>query len=405
MWLNPQLMLDCPASLMEYLDIFYDSKTKSFNSIRGVSAGGDVGDLRSIKVVTEPPMCAGGQFDQFVRYLVAIGGYTELKDLFGVPYDWRVILDPTYWSALSLATKQLIERHTGGCSNTRASLVGFSLGCFVIIRFLKEQTSEWRQKYIQRVIFVGAPLGGCPKAFISVCGTMEDLPGYNTPCVRRFLQRCSGAFMCHPIPAAFPGLMIIKNVLDPDTDCIQSFSVDQLRDAYQHPRFRTKSAYDIYTDYGEFINSFTATGIAEDVELHIIYSSVKDTTVGLDYKKGCHGHKIRESDYYRELRREREPKRKRIPNECCPDLEPKEGAKWIVGDGIVPHLSLAFWDCKTYPNGKPYTSSIKCFFGGQYEHAEMFNRIEIIQYVYDLLEVSCLDHELQPIISSGSRGT
>lgn len=395
-------MLDCPASLMEYLDLFYDPSDKSFKSMRGVTAGGDVGDLRSIKIVTEPPMCAGGQFDQFVKYLVAIGGYTELKDLFGVPYDWRLILDPTYWAALSLALRELIEKHTGGCSNTRASLIGFSLGSFVIIRFLREQTLEWRQKFIQRVIFVGAPLGGCPKAFISVCGTMEDLPGYNTPCVRRFLQRCSGAFMCHPIPAAFPGLVIIKDLPDPETGCTQSFTVEQLREAYQHPRFNTKSACDIYRDYADFINNFTSAGIADDVEVHIVYSSVKDTTVGLDYKKTDTGIKIRESDYYRSrLRRGK----KQVKSECCPDLEPREGARWIVGDGIVPHLSLAFWDSKSYPNGKPYTSSIKCFFGGQYEHADMFNRIDIIQYVYGLLDVSCLDHELEPLVTSGSRGT
>lgn len=384
---------------MEYLDLHYDPTAKSFSSIRGVAPGGDVGDLTSIKVVTEPPMCAGGQFDQFVRYLVAIGGYQEGKDLFGVPYDWRLILDHTYWDSLSKAIKISIEKHTGGCSNTRASIIGFSLGCLVITRFLKEQSCEWRQKYIRKTIFVGGPLGGCPKAFISICGTIEDLPGYNTPCVRKFLQKCSGAFMCHPVPEAFPGLVIIKDVLDEETKCVKSYKVDELLEAYRHPRFRTKSAFDIYSDYHSTINLLTKEGIADDIELHIVYSSVKDTTVGVDYRGGCQGHKIRESDYYRQLTRK---SKRDSPSECCPDLQPEVGALWVVGDGMVPHLSLGFWDRKKYPNGKPYATSIKCFIGRQFDHADMFNRIEVIQYIYDLLEVSCLDHRLEPLIPAGS---
>jgi hypothetical protein len=331
LWLNPQLMLDCPASLMEYMDLYYDTTNKSFKSIRGVAAGGDVGDLRSIRMITEPPMAVGGQFDQLIRYLEAIGGYTQGKDLFGVPYDWRLILDPTYWTQISAAFKTHIENNTGGCSNTRASLIGFSLGALVVVRFLKEQTSEWRLRYIKRVIFVSGPLGGCPKAFISVCGTIEELPGYNTPCVRRFLQRCSGAFMCHPVPAVFPGLTIIKDVKDCESGTITSFTVEQLGEAYRHPRFRTKNAHEIYCDYKDFINNLTSEGIAEDIELHVVYSSVKDTTIALDYRKSEVAHKVRESDYYRQRRG------KRAASGACP----------LVGDGVVPHLSLAYWDWRS----------------------------------------------------------
>lgn len=404
LWLNPELMLECPSSLMEYLDLHYDTETKSFRTVRGVVPGGDVGDLHSIKMITEPPMCAGGQFEQFVRYLVAIGGYKEGKDLFGVPYDWRLILDTTYWQALSRSLQLSIEKNTGGCSSTRATLIGFSLGGLVITRFLLEQTPDWKMKFIKKVIFVGVPLGGCPKAFISVCGTIEDLPGYNTPCVRRFLQRCSGAFMCHPVADAFPRLTIIKNVWNPETKSVQSFGVGELLQAYQHPRFRTKSAYDIYSDYGNVINSLTSRGLGENIELHIVYSSVKDTTVALDYRGGSQGHKVRESDYYRHLRPKKKGKEPRIPDECCPDLEPAEDALCVVGDGMVPYFSLSYWDKKCYPDGRPYAQSIKKFVGRQYDHAEMFNRTEIVQYVYELLDVTCLDHRLEPIVHAGSVG-
>lgn len=384
LWLNPELMLDCPASLMEYLDLHYDSKTKSFTSMRGVAAGGDVGDLRSIKMVSEPPMTTCGQFDQFVRFLVAIGGYTEGKDLFGAPYDWRLILDPTYWKSFSDAMKEEIEKRSGLCSITRTSLVGFSLGCLVITRFLREQTREWRHKYLKRVIFVGAPLGGCPKAFISVCGTVDDLPGYNTPCVREFLQRCSGAYLCHPVPACFPGLTIIKNIWNPVEEKVVSFGVGEINEAFRHPAFRAKSALAIYSDYGDFINEQTSQGIADDVELHVVYSSVKDTTIALDYKGGSHGHKIRESDYYRQRRTKKGRRHVKAP--CI-----------VVGDGMIPHISLAYWDDKRYPNGRPYVDSTYCFTGYQYEHSDMFNRIEVIQHVFNLLEVNCLDQRLKSI--------
>lgn len=417
LWLNPELMLDCPASLMEYLDLHYDSTTKSFTSIRGVAAGGDIGDLQSIKIITEPPMDIGGQFDQFIRYLIAIGGYVEGKDLFGVPYDWRLILDPTYWRSLSLAVKEEIERRTGGCSNTRATIIGFSLGCLITTRFLREQSQEWRIKYIKRVIFVGAPLGGCPKAFISVCGTIDDLPGYNTPCVKKFLQRCSGAFICHPVPDCFPELLIIKNAWDCESKTGKSYKVADIVEAYRHPLFRIKSAIDIYSDYGEFINTLSSKGLGEDVELHIVYSSVRDTTVALDYQDGCQGHKVKESSYYRELlqQQHQETIRKKYRedpcssrrraaapvDQCCLPCEEEE-EEVIVGDGMIPHISLAYWDKKTYANGRKYAASVKCFKGYQYEHPDLFNRIDVIKYVFNLLEVSCLDHRLKPYSTGGS---
>lgn len=408
LWLNPELMLDCPASLMEYLDLHYDTRTKSFTSIRGVATGGDVGDLKSIKMITEPAMCSGGQFDQFVRFLVAIGGYTEDKDLFGVPYDWRLILDPTYWGMLSSALKVSIERHTGGCSNTRATLIGFSLGGIIITRFLREQDVEWRHRFIKRVIFAAVPIGGSPKAFISVCGNTDELPGYNTPCVRRFLQRCSGAFLCHPIPACFPGLKIIENLKDDDSCDVISFGVDQLKQAYSHRKYRNPSVLEIYTDYGDMINGLMTEGIADDVELHVVYSSVRDTTIALDYRGGSHGHKVRETEYYQQVRDELrlkieegkivKPKRRRSRrDDDCLEKLPLCEEPFIVGDGIVPFVSLAFWDNKKYPDGRPFVTTTKLFTGYQYEHSELFNRTAVIQHVYDLLEVSCLDHRLEPL--------
>jgi hypothetical protein len=380
LWLNPELMMDCPASLIEYLDIHYDKTTKSFTSIRGVAASGDIGDLRAIKMISEPPMCAGGQFEQLVNYLVHVGGYKEGTDLFGIPYDWRLILDQTYWSTFSHAVKEEIEKHSGGCSSTRSTLICLSMGTLVAVRFLRDQTPEWRTRYIRRVIFVAGPLGGCPKAFISICGAIEDIPGYNTPCVRKFIQRCSGAFMCHPMPDCFPNLRIIRNISSLGNKCKKmSFTVDEIEKTYEHPCLNVKSALEIYRDYGQWINKQTAYGIGDDVELHIVYSSARDTTVGLDYAGTCDNPtKIRESEYYREL----------FPGKC---------RRFRMGDGMIPNISLAYWNTKKYPSGKPYVSSVKCFTGYQYEHADILNRTNVIQYIFSLLDVSCLDLRLTPV--------
>lgn len=186
--------------------------------------------------------------------------------------------------------------------------------------------------------------------------------------------------MCHPTPSCFPGLILIKNIRDPTTGLVENFSIDQIGEAYEHPTLgESEDSGLIYTDFKSFINTQASEGIADDIELHVIYSAVRNTTIALDFRRGNEtGHKIRESEYYKE-------KNIKVPH---------------CGDGMIPYLSLAFWDDKKYPSGKPYVCSVKCFEGQQYLHADMCNRIDVIQYIYELLGVSCLDHRLKPLTSS-----
>lgn len=380
LWLSPELLMNCPASLMKHMDVTYDKDKKVFISHHGVVPGGDIGDLKSIKTVSEPSLCVTGQFEQLCRYLVHIGGYKEEKDLFGLPYDWRLILDDKYWAHYAEDLKKFIEMKVESiCDHPKIIIIGFSLGCLVTARFLRMQTPDWRKKHIDKVILGAPPLGGCPKAFMSVCRTVDEMPGIQSQCVRMFLQRCSGAFMCHPSPHCFKKMNILKGIKLSKYSRPVDFRVEEIREAYHYQAFGTESARDIYEHFGEFINNQTEQGIADDVECHVIYSSVKDTTVGLDYcgNMDCKPRPIKESEYHSERFGVEKA-------DCMP-----------CGDGIVPYISLSYWNDKSYPSGKPYVTTFRCFKGRQFEHADLFGRVPVIQHVYNLLQISCLEKELQ----------
>lgn len=392
LWLNVEMLLNCPESLMDYLDVRYDSRERRFINVRGVLAGaGGLGDLEPIRIISEPPAECTGQFDCLINYLSGIGGYQEGTDLFGVPYDWRLILDDTYWKAFAKAFTQIVEENTGGCSNTRATLIGYSLGGLVITRFLRGKSCEWRAKYISRCIFISTPLGGCPMSLTAISGGKLDNMPYDSICIRRFIRRCGGVYMCHPLPDAFPRLLIARNV--PKKDCEDEFvdyAVDAISEVYNNPSLGMDcNAQRVYTDYRDIIEDSMRYGIADDIELHVVYSSSRDTTVAVDFQRQldklpCD---VKESTYYSEL-----AEAKRLRGEDCESILRKP-----FGDGVVPHLSLAYWNNKHYSrSGLPLVSTIKQFSGRKYEHSKILRNTEVVQYVYSLLGIACLDQHLVP---------
>lgn len=83
-------------------------------------------------------------------------GYHDHKNLFGIPYDFRLILDPVYRHRLFERFREYIE--TPG---TPVVIFAHSLGAVLLKWFLSSHVPrEWIDTHIDEIILVSPPFGG-----------------------------------------------------------------------------------------------------------------------------------------------------------------------------------------------------------------------------------------------------
>lgn len=354
-WLNAPLFLDCTAKLIRILEVKYERG--KFISKYDIKTDKSFGEVESISNISDPPTELGSQFDKMIRYLREICNYECGENLFGVPYDWRLIFDKTYWEIFSKSLKELIENQYFTCSNVKAVFITASLGGLVMTKFLKEQTSEWKTKHVSKLIMIAAPLGGTPRACLSLCNGIEDITGLDNYFIKDLFRNCAGTYMCQPNPICFKGLKILRNYNG------RTYDISEMEKVFEIEHFETNHVKNVFTDtYPEALR-IQDEGPGPEVETHVIYSEAVDTVLAIDCCNGEKMVKIKESNF-----------------ENCP-----------FGDGVVPYVSLSYWNCKKYKCGTPYLKSYKVFCGREYEHCEIFKKMEVMHYIKTLLTVSSID--------------
>ncbi|XP_078256609.1 phosphatidylcholine-sterol acyltransferase [Rhinoraja longicauda] len=101
-----------------------------------------------------------GYFHTLVQFLVNMG-YTRDETVRAAPYDWRMAAyeQEEYFDKL----KKLIEEMQVAYGKP-VYLLGHSMGNMYILDFLTQQPQEWKDKFVQAVISLGAPWGGTVKS-------------------------------------------------------------------------------------------------------------------------------------------------------------------------------------------------------------------------------------------------
>lgn len=238
--------------------------------------------------------------------------YEVRKDIFVAPYDWRkapLFIDD-YWSQF----KNLIENAYDQNNDQKVTLLGFSMGCFVIQQFLASEkllensknlkvdgrnlwtsvkdnndiiTDEWKEKYIEKVIFLAPSFGGCLKAFDGMIRRFSPLiPFYRTDYIADMSTSIPGFYSHWPNYEIFKGLNIVTG---PDGE---SYTVDQLRDlVFNHSNINNQHVpiMDISID----LQRNAPIDIGENIPLTIIYNSKIPTTSSLYYNNGWNHDPIR----------------------------------------------------------------------------------------------------------------
>jgi len=147
--------------LFEMLRADYDESTDRVISPPGLSV--DVLDFGGSDGISYVDTGIGGWhmfevFGHMIDYLKK-QGYTVKKNLFGCPYDWRLAMSGVE-SSIFPKMKALIE-NSYVINGESACLLGYSLGGFVINRFLNNYvTEEWKAKYVHKVIMLAPAYAG-----------------------------------------------------------------------------------------------------------------------------------------------------------------------------------------------------------------------------------------------------
>jgi hypothetical protein len=360
-WLNVPLFLDCTSKIVKILDVEYNHTEKTFRSKYAIKPEREMGDLRAIANVSNPPTNTCSQFDIMIRFLEKMGKYRPGENLLGVPYDWRVILDKEYWNEFERELITLIEQQQVVCKNVKSVFITMSMGGLVVSKFLHRRSSEWKNKYISKVIAIAPPFGGVPQACLSLLTHVADPVGLDNYFLKDLFKNCAGPYFCQPNPKCFNGLKIFENHDGRD------YTVDDMSQMLEG------NVRDIYLDFKDEVLDVMDSGPGPEIEMHIVGGFSKDTIVGVDLCDPDHPRKITESDYYQKI----------IPEKECYTLP--------YGDGIVPYLSTSYWCNKRYADGTSYVKTIKIFKGREYEHSILPQKMEVIRYIMTLLEVTSID--------------
>eukprot|EP00761_Pharyngomonas_kirbyi_P006282 gb/GECH01006288.1/.p1 GENE.gb/GECH01006288.1/~~gb/GECH01006288.1/.p1 ORF type:complete len:543 (+),score=122.25 gb/GECH01006288.1/:1-1629(+) len=106
-------------------------------------------------------------------------GYKRKKNLFALPYDWRVT--PDYleqFTNYESQTIQLIENMRQSNNDRPVILVSHSMGNLLTLRFLNRRSGAWLKKNVAGMMSVAGPWGGVNKSIRDILSG-DDIIGNN----------------------------------------------------------------------------------------------------------------------------------------------------------------------------------------------------------------------------------
>lgn len=128
--------------------------------------------------------------------------YSPKKNLIGMPYDFRSILDPSLRTNYFKDLKHTIETKYYQYRK-KVVLISHSLGGILLKWFLTEHVDErFTDTYIDQIIIVNSPFGGTPNA-VKACMLGEFYVPFMQSLFASFTGKVSGIIMSLPNPLCY----------------------------------------------------------------------------------------------------------------------------------------------------------------------------------------------------------
>ena len=232
-----------PPSMQNFICHFNEWKSHMMESKGSLTTMG-FGDKNALTLTTESSLFSffGSSFNKYEQIL-------KQPNTFAIPYDFRRVDECAYMNDFSTKLCKYIESF-----GKPVILMCHSTGGLLVHWILHQQTKEWKDKWVDKVICVNVPFGG-------VVAALDNCVRHDTNInilIGRDVFQSFGASIWN-----LPNSKYLKNILEVDEEDV----VDYL----EYFKF-----YDIKRRWNcnkDMIDTFSK---ATDVETHIVYSTKDD---------------------------------------------------------------------------------------------------------------------------------
>ena len=208
-------------------------------------------------------------------------GYQDHTSLFGVPYDFRLVLDPEYRLTLFESFKSTVEKARWRM-NEPCVVATHSLGSLMFKWFLsKHVTGDWIEQHIHKVYLMSPPFGGSLYSLKTVLAGDFYIPHFHH-LYKKELQINTGIVMCLPNNIGFEHTQSLIEVEEPNKSMI---SLQDYRRFYDQGHVSFQIWFDLYMPHLQDICSYL------DVDCHVVNAVNKATPALYKVKKpGAYPH-------------------------------------------------------------------------------------------------------------------
>lgn len=214
-------------------------------------------------------------------------GYKDHESLFGIPYDFRLVLDPDYRTELFQGMKHIIEKAKSH-NNQQCVVATHSLGCLMFKWFLSSHVDpEWVKSHIYRLFMLSPPFGGSLYSLKTVMSGDFYIPHFHGM-YKDELQTNTGIVMCLPNRFGFDPTYPLMKIEEPQKSVITLGDYSRL---YQEGHVSFQIWQDLYLPHVHDIYRYV------DVDCHIINAINRATPISYTVRQpGKYPHKESHSD-------------------------------------------------------------------------------------------------------------
>uniref|UniRef100_A0A1A9WZY5 Group XV phospholipase A2 n=1 Tax=Glossina brevipalpis TaxID=37001 RepID=A0A1A9WZY5_9MUSC len=176
LWLNLELMV--PLFINCWVDnfkLYYDNVTRTTHNTPGVETRVPGWGNPEVVQWIDPTHNRVGAYFIDIGNLLISRGYMSRKNLHGAPYDFRKA--PNEQRQFFVDLKELVEATYETNDQMPVTFITHSMGSRMVLVFLQQQTLEWKNKFIARVISLAGAWAGSVKA-LKVYAMGDDLDSF-----------------------------------------------------------------------------------------------------------------------------------------------------------------------------------------------------------------------------------
>lgn len=194
-------------------------------------------------------------------------GYRDHENLIGIPYDFRLVLDPSYRAWLFDVFRVFVEDARQKHGGLEPIVVTHSLGGILFKWFLELESPEWINHNVGQLVMVSPPFGGAIFALRAVLSGDHYIKCFHRA-VHSELQRNTGVIMCLPNHLGEGSVL-----LGPNEDIVNHNTYRDLAE--------TMLPFELWRDlYEPHLIKDVIKPVKYGRKVHIVLSDSKETPIG-----------------------------------------------------------------------------------------------------------------------------